>query len=103
MKKQINANMGKFLEVFSPAYSIAKGKGPIGKNLGKIGKAGLGGIAGMLAAEKMKDRKKKKAGSEAMQANQMQGMARMKAGGAMKRKRPIDGICRKGKTKGRMV
>lgn len=56
MKKQINANMGKF-----------------------------------------------PAGSEAMQANQMQGMARMKSGGAMKRKRPIDGICTKGKTKGRMV
>lgn len=43
------------------------------------------------------------AGSEVMQANQMQGMARMKSGGAMKRKRPIDGICSKGKTKGRMV
>ena len=38
-----------------------------------------------------------------MQANQMQGMAKMKSGGAMKRKRPIDGICSKGKTKGRMV
>lgn len=103
MKKQINANMGKFLETFSPAYSIAKGKGPIGESLGKLGKVGLGGIAGMAAAEKMKDKDKKKAGSQAMQANQMQGMAKMKSGGAMKRKRPIDGICTKGKTKGRMV
>jgi hypothetical protein len=98
MKKQINANMGKFLETFSPAYSIAKGKGPIGKAV----RGGKGmGLLGLAA--KAAEKKKKPAGSEAMQANQMQGMARMKSGGAMKRKRPIDGICSKGKTKGRMV
>jgi|TARA_E500000318_G_scaffold99007_1_gene100749 hypothetical protein len=100
MKKQINANMGKFLETFSPAYSIAKGKGPIGEAV----RGGKGmGLLGLAAKAAEKKKKKKPAGSEAMQANQMQGMARMKSGGAMKRKRPIDGICSKGKTKGRMV
>lgn len=99
MKKQINANMGKFLETFSPAYSIAKGKGPIGEAV--RGGKGMGLLG--LAAKAAEKKKKKPAGSEAMQANQMQGMARMKSGGAMKRKRPIDGICSKGKTKGRMV
>ena len=98
MKKQINANMGKFLETFSPAYSIAKGKGPIGEAV--RGGKGMGRLG--LAA-KAAEKKKKPAGSQAMQANQMQGMAKMKSGGAMKRKRPIDGICTKGKTKGRMV
>ena len=98
MKKQINANMGKFLETFSPAYSIAKGKGPIGEAVRGGNGMGLLGLAAKAA-----DKKKKPAGSEAMQANQMQGMAKMKSGGAMKRKRPIDGICTKGKTKGRMV
>ena len=98
MKKQINANMGKFLETFSPAYSIAKGKGPIGEAV----RGGKGmGLLGLAA--KAADKNKKPVGSQAMQANQMQGMARMKSGGAMKRKRPIDGICSKGKTKGRMV
>ena len=98
MKKQINANMGKFLETFSPAYSIAKGKGPIGEAV----RGGKGmGLLGLAA--KAADKNKKPAGSQAMQANQMQGMAKMKSGGAMKRKRPIDGICSKGKTKGRMV
>ena len=49
MKKQINANMGKFLETFSPAYSIAKGKGPIGEAVRGGKGMGLLGLAAKAA------------------------------------------------------
>ena len=98
MKKQIKASAGKFLETFSPAYSIAKGKGPIGEAV--RGKKGMG-LLGLAAAAADKD--KKSPGSQSMQANQMQGMAKLSGGGSMKRSRPIDGIASKGKTKGRMI
>ena len=49
------ASMGKFLETFSPAYSIMKGKGPISEGMSKLGGAGLGGIAGALASRHAND------------------------------------------------
>ena len=64
-KPVTNAKMGKFLETVSPAYSIMKGKGPIGEAFGKAGKMGLGGIAGMIAAGQMGNKPK---GSDAMKA-----------------------------------
>ena len=51
MKKK---NVGGFLETFSPAYSIAKGKGPIGEAV----RGGKGmGILGMLASQADKGKK----------------------------------------------
>jgi len=95
MKKK---NIGGFLETFSPAYSIAKGKGPIGRAARKTG--GMGGILGLLASEAQKQ--KKKTGSEAMKAQGMTGADRMAGGGKVvksKRTRSIDGIASKGKTR----
>tara|TARA_R100000231_G_scaffold25314_2_gene23170 strand:- start:913 stop:1323 length:411 start_codon:yes stop_codon:yes gene_type:complete len=91
-------NVGGFLETFSPAYSIAKGKGPIGEAV----RGGKGmGILGMLASEANKG--KKKSGSDAMKADAMAGADRMSGGGKIvrsKRTRSIDGIASKGKTRG---
>jgi len=104
MKKKkpvMKANVGKFLETFSPAYSVMKGKGPVSDALSKLGGSGIGGIAGMVA----KEQRDKRSGADKMKAAPsmaMQGATPMKHGGAMKRKRPIDGIATKGKTKGRM-
>ena len=97
-KKAQNKNVGGFLETFSPAYSIAKGKGPIGEAV----RGGKGmGILGMLASQA--DKGKKKAGSDAMKADAMAGADRMSGGGKIvrsKRTRSIDGIASKGKTRG---
>ena len=95
MKKK---NIGGFLETFSPAYSIAKGKGPIGEAV----RGGKGmGILGLMASQA--DKKKKKAGSDAMKATGMAGADRMSGGGKVvksKRTRSIDGIATRGKTRG---
>ena len=97
-KKAQNKNVGGFLETFSPAYSIAKGKGPIGEAV----RGGKGmGILGMLASQA--DKGKKKASSDAMKADAMAGADRMSGGGKIvrsKRTRSIDGIASKGKTRG---
>ena len=98
VRKTTKKNVGGFLETFSPVYSIAKGKGPIGEAV--RGKKGMG-LLGLAAAAADKD--KKSPGSQSMQANQMRGMAKLSGGGSMKRSRPIDGIASKGKTKGRMI
>jgi hypothetical protein len=46
VRKTTKKNIGGFLETFSPAYSIAKGKGPIGEMV----RGGKGmGILGMMA------------------------------------------------------
>ena len=98
VRKTTKKNAGGFLETFSPAYSIAKGKGPIGEAV----RGGKGmGILGMLAKQAGKG--KKKAGSDAMKAEGMAGADRMSGGGKMvrsKRTRSIDGIATRGKTRG---
>jgi len=95
MKKK---NVGGFLETFSPAYSIAKGKGPISEIASKIPGLGLAGMVGKLAKKQ-----RKKAGSDAMKAEGMAGADRMSGGGKVvksKRTRSIDGIATRGKTRG---
>ena len=98
VRKTTKKNVGGFLETFSPAYSIAKGKGPIGEAV----RGGKGmGILGMLASQAGKG--KKKAGSDAMKAEGMAGADRMSGGGKVvksKRTRSIDGIATRGKTRG---
>jgi len=104
VKKMIGG--GKLLGSISPLAGAISGKGIFGRAFGK-------GLKNVSPAMAMFDAlKKKKKGSAApaadaapqagagMGANQMQGMARMYGGGAMKKKR--DGIAIKGKTKGRM-
>jgi len=95
MKKK---NIGGFLETFSPAYSILKGKGPISEMVSKVPGLGLAGLAGKVAKEQ-----RKKAGSDKMKADAMAGADRMSGGGKVvrsKRTRSIDGIASKGKTRG---
>lgn len=98
VRKTTKKNVGGFLETFSPAYSIAKGKGPIGEAV----RGGKGmGILGLMASQA--DKKKKKAGSDAMKATGMAGADRMSGGGKVvksKRTRSIDGIATRGKTRG---
>lgn len=98
------ASMGKFLETFSPAYSIMKGKGPISEGMSQLGGAGLGGIAGALA----KQQRDKKAAPNPMSATPANPMASnaatpmtpLKSGGMVKKRR--DGCAVKGKTRGTM-
>ena len=55
VRKTTKKNVGGFLETFSPAYSSAKGKGPIGEAV----RGGKGmGILGLMASQA--DKKKKK-------------------------------------------
>ena len=107
-KKKVKkkADGGKLLGSISPLAGAISGKGMFGRAFGK-------GLKNVSPAMAMFDAlKKKKKGSAApaadaapqagagMGANQMQGMAKMYGGGAMKKKR--DGIAVKGKTKGRV-
>ena len=97
------ASMGKFLETFSPAYSIMKGKGPISEGVSKLGGMGLGGMAGALA----KGQRDKRAApnpmsatpANPMTANNATPMTPMKSGGRTGRG---DGCAVKGRTKGTM-
>ena len=96
VRKTTKKNVGGFLETFSPAYSIAKGKGPIGEAV----RGGKGmGVLGLLAEAA----KKKKAPSDKIKADPMAGADRMSGGGKVvksKRTRSIDGIATRGKTRG---
>ena len=96
VRKTTKKNAGGFLETFSPAYSIAKGKGPIGEAV----RGGKGmGVLGLLAEAA----KKKKAPSDKIKADPMAGADRMSGGGKVvksKRTRSIDGIATRGKTRG---
>jgi len=98
MKNVRKKNIGGFLETFSPAYSVAKGKGPIGRAV----RGGKGmGVLGLLASEAQKQNKKK--GSDAMKAEGMTAADRMSGGGEVvksKRTRSIDGLATRGKTRG---
>lgn len=102
-KPVVKANVGKFLETFSPAYSVMKGKGPISDAVSKLEGLGLAGAAGKLAREQRKKKGANVPSSQKMQAAPamgMQGATPLYGGGAVKKKR--DGCCIKGKTKGRM-
>ncbi len=106
-KKPQKKNVGGFLETFSPAYSVAKGRGPISDALSALGP--VAGLSGLAAREQKKKREKqgaKKASkanmASGMQANMMPGADRMAGGGKVvmsKRTRSIDGIATKGKTR----
>ena len=91
-------SIGKMLETFSPVYSIMKGKGPMSKLASELGKAaGPLSPIGQLAQGRRKDARRRQA--EMQGSNRMTPMAKMMAGGVMKRSRPIDGIAKKGKTR----
>ena len=91
-------SIGKMLETFSPVYSIMKGKGPMSKLASELGKAaGPLSPIGQLAQGRRKDARRRQA--EMQGSNRMTPMAKMMAGGMMKRSRPIDGIAKKGKTR----
>tara|TARA_Y100001978_G_C23681303_1_gene429198 strand:- start:651 stop:998 length:348 start_codon:yes stop_codon:yes gene_type:complete len=105
MKKKsvMRKNIGKMLETLSPAYSIAKGKGPISQ-LASAG--GLGLVPAMVARPQRKKAKARKAArmaSAPQSPSAGMGMPemtrRMAMGGTVKRSKSIDGIAMKGKTR----
>ena len=107
MKKKpvIRKNIGKMMETLSPAYSIAKGKGPISQ-LASAG--GLGLVPAMVARPQRKKAKARKAARMQQVPSQMpspsagmgmQEMNKMAMGGQIKRTKSIDGIAIKGKTR----
>ena len=101
----IKANMGKLLETFSPAYSMMKGKGPVSSILSAVGGSGLGGPASIFAKQQRDKAKKRRMemSGEKENTNRMTPAtpaAGMKKGGSLKKKKSIDGIASKGKTRG---
>ena len=102
-KPVIKKNIGKMMETLSPAYSIAKGKGPISQ-LASAG--GLGLVPAMVARPQRKKAKARKAArmaSTPQSPSAGMGMPemtrRMAIGGKVKRTKSIDGIAIKGKTR----
>lgn len=93
---------GELIKSLSPAYNLATGKGA----LADIAASGLLGAIpyGVAKNRKKIDAKKKKGDQslgEGVSGVSGVGSIGMKQGGSVKKKR--DGICVKGKTKGRMV
>ena len=86
------------LGTISPLYGIATGRGAFGK----IADAGGPGLVGLLGS--LRDKKKdeedeaKKSGMMTPNMKAAQDVKRMSAGGRA-RKRPIDGVATKGKTR----
>ena len=87
-------NIGGILEQLSPVYGIMKGKGPYSNIASQLGKLGPG--LSPIGAYAMDQRNKRKARQSNMEMPQM---PRMKMGGQVKRKKSIDGIATKGKTR----
>jgi hypothetical protein len=92
----IKANVGKLLETFSPAYSIMKGKGPIANMLGM---AKAKPMAGLTKEEKEAKAREQIMANRSGRSNRMTPMTGMKGGGSVKKKKSIDGIATKGKTR----
>jgi hypothetical protein len=93
-KPVIKKNIGKMLETFSPAYSIAAA-------LGKTGMSPIGSLA-LDKREEAKKRRMAMSGANMMPSaasNRMTPMTGMMAGGPVKRKRSIDGCAMRGKTR----
>ena len=98
----MKANMGRLLETFSPAYSVMKGKGPIANMLGMA----KGDKVDPMQTEMEKAKKLEamraaaKSGTQSNRMSLMSSPTRMKAGGSIKKKKSIDGIATKGRTRG---
>ena len=92
----IKANIGKLLETFSPAYSVMKGKGPIANMLGM---AKAKPMAGLTKEEKEAKAREQIMANRSGRSNRMTPMTGMKGGGSVKKKKSIDGIATKGKTR----
>ena len=90
--------MGGLAENFSPAYSIMKGKGPASQIVSALGGSSL---AGNFAQRQRDKAKKGRAAMEMERAEAMQAdaMPRMKSGGSVKKKKSIDGMATKGRTR----
>ena len=97
----MKANMGRLLETFSPAYSVMKGKGPIANILGMA----KGNKVDPMQTEMEKAKKLEamraaaKSGTQSNRMALMSSPTRMKAGGSVKKKKSIDGIATKGRTR----
>ena len=106
MKKKsggvMKANMGRLLETFSPAYSVMKGKGPIANILGMAKGDKIDPM--QTEMEKAKEleamRAAAKSGTQSNRMALMSSPTKMKAGGSIKKKKSIDGIATKGRTRG---
>mgnify|MGYP000132545749 FL=1 len=102
----IKAGMGSMLETISPAYSIMKGKGPMSSIASALGGSSLIGNFAQRQKDKSKKRRMEMAagreGSKRMTPATPANSAAvgMKGGGSVKKKRSIDGIATKGKTRG---
>jgi len=100
----------KILSAVSPVASVINKSGPVAKILGmeKKGSTGLGGGFGGLAAAASKNPKFKNALEEGRARVAPVKAPGMKKGGAVKKAKAKskatrgDGICRKGKTRGRI-
>jgi len=94
----IKAGMGKLLETFSPAYSMMKGKGPIAEMLGMAKAKPM--KAALTKEEREAQAQQQIMANKSGSSNRMTPMTGMMGGGSVKKKRSIDGIATKGRTRG---
>ena len=94
----IKAGMGKMLETFSPAYSMMKGKGPIAEMLGMAKAKPM--KAALTKEEREAQAQQQIMANKSGASNRMTPMTGMMGGGSVKKKRSIDGIATKGRTRG---
>ena len=94
----IKAGMGKMLETFSPAYSMMKGKGPIAEMLGMAKAKPM--KAALTKEEREAQAQQQIMANKSGSSNRMTPMTGMMGGGSVKKKRSIDGIATKGRTRG---
>ena len=94
----IKAGMGKLLETFSPAYSMMKGKGPIAEMLGMAKAKPM--KAALTKEEREAQAQQQIMANKSGASNRMTPMTGMMGGGSVKKKRSIDGIATKGRTRG---
>jgi len=94
--------VGNLAQNFSPAYSIMKGKGPASQIVSALGGSSLAGNFAQRQRDKAKKARMEKAAGQTG-SNRMAlatPAAGLKGGGSVKKKKSIDGIATKGRTRG---
>ena len=95
----IKANVGKLLETFSLPYSVMKGKGPIANMLGMAKAKPMAGLTKEEKEAKAREQIMANRSGRSNRMTPMTPMTGMKGGGSVKKKKSIDGIATKGKTR----
>ena len=98
--KAKGGGMGKLASILSPAYGIMKGQGPFSKIASMGPSTNALSVFAKSQAEDAKRRRAEMSGAGEAGSNRMTPMTAMMGGGSVKKKRSIDGIASRGRTRG---